>query len=58
MDFKDMKNATESAEFLGLKHRTEFFAIKEQHNLKPVGRAGNVWLYAISDLRALKRKMK
>jgi hypothetical protein len=57
MELKNLLNATDSAKFLGLKHRTEFFTFKEIHKLKPVERIGNVWLYSIRDLKKLKGKL-
>lgn len=54
MDLKNLLNATQAAEFMGLKHRTEFFPLKEKYGFKPVCQIGNVWLYSISDLKRVK----
>ena len=58
MKLKKLYSATEAAVFLGLKHRTEFFPIKHKHNLVPVERIGNVWLYAVGDLKKLRKLLQ
>lgn len=54
MDVKNLLNATQAAKFLGLKHRTEFFPLKDKYGFKPVCQIGNVWLYSVADLKRIK----
>lgn len=55
MGVKNLLSATESAEFLGLKNRTEFYPVKALHDLRPRERVGNIWLYSKTDLRRIKK---
>lgn len=57
MELKNLLNATQSAEYLGLKHRTQFFPVMDKYKLEEVAKFGNVKLYAKSDLKKVRKKM-
>ena len=54
MDVKKLLNASEAAIFLGV-HRPLFYKIMEQFNLKPSMQTGRIKLYAIAELKKIKR---
>lgn len=58
MDVENLLNATQAAEFLGLKHRTEFFPMKKKYGFKPKCQIGNVWLYSKADMERIKKIIK
>jgi len=58
MDTKNLLNATQAAEFLGLAHRTQFYPVKEKYGLKPYMRIGPVWLYYKADLKRIKMQIE
>ncbi len=51
---KRLLNASEAAQFLGV-HRPKFYEILAGRNLEAVMQTGRIKLYAISDLRRIKK---